>query len=507
MYQVLIVDDEEIVCRGLAQFVKWKDHGFEVAGTAYSVDEALSLLEKIHIDVIFTDIRMPEKTGLDLLHIVKNQYPHIKSIILSGYNDFAYTKEAIRCGAADYLTKPANLGEVGTLLDKLKEEFVQTREVAKIHSNRIEALLLSIARGYSKVEAEKYQLPMLENWYGLSLSLIHKGQSEEIILEKIRTMKEQIVAVIPSAILLKRDVYAFFAIIPCKSESEFDSFITILEQTCNTTKQWTCGVSKLKNGIEDLPQAWREANQALRYHYASIREGVIFYDHIEPLFLQEDPMIETLTEELIRMLNNPETRSQVLPWFPESLMAMEPSKRTITEFQTLCIRCLIELNAFLQGLYMDAEDLKKKLNQTLNQILISNSSQSTIDCITNYLQWIIQILNQSDKQKMNKCIIEEIQIFIRQHYNENITLNMLAEQFYLHPNYLSRLFKEKTGDNFVDYLTQVRMNKVKELLRSTDHKIIEICYIVGYNNSRYFNKVFKQHTGMTPSEYRQSYVV
>lgn len=83
---------------------------------------------------------------------------------------------------------------------------------------------------------------------------------------------------------------------------------------------------------------------------------------------------------------------------------------------------------------------------------------------------------------------------------------MLAEQFYLHPNYLSRLFKEKTGDNFVGYLTKVRMDKVKELLINTDQKIIDICYMVGYNNSRYFNKVFKQHTGMTPSEYRQTHM-
>ena len=216
MYQILIVDDEEIVCRGLAQFVKWKEHGFEVAGIAYSVNEAISLLEKIHIDVIFTDIRMPGKTGLDLLHVTKDKYPEIKSIILSGFNDFAYTKEAIRCGAIDYLTKPVNLDEVGVLLNQLKEKFIQTQEVTKVHSNRVEALLSSIARGYSKVEPEKYQLPVLENWYGLSLSLIHKGQPEEIVLEKLKMMNKQISAIIPSTIILKRDVYTFFAIIPCK---------------------------------------------------------------------------------------------------------------------------------------------------------------------------------------------------------------------------------------------------------------------------------------------------
>ena len=408
MYQVLIVDDEEIVCRGLAQFVKWKDHGFEVAGIAYNVDEALSLMEKIHIDVVFTDIRMPGKTGLDLLRMTKDKYPDIRSIILSGFSDFAYTKEAIRCGAADYLTKPVNLDEVGVVLDQLKAQFIQSEEVSKVNNNRVEALILSIARGYSKVEPEKHQLPVLNNWYGLSLSLIHKGQSEEAIVEKIKMMKDQISAVIPSAIILKTDVYAFFAIIPCKVQSEFDTFITILEQKCNATKEWTCGVSKLKNGISDLPHGWREANQALRYHRASIREGVIFYENIETLFSKDYPEIQNLTDDLILKLNNPETRSQVLPWFPESLVAMQPANLTITEFQTLCIRCLIELNSFLQGLSIESDDLQAKLNKTLNQILVSNTSQSTINCITSYLQWLINLLNESSKKKMVTCVIDEI---------------------------------------------------------------------------------------------------
>lgn len=109
IYQVLIVDDEEIVCRGLAQFVKWKKYGFEVAATASSVDEALSVMKKSHIDVAFMDIRMPGKTGLELLRIIRQEYPDVKSVILSGYSDFSYAQEAIRNGAVDYLTKPVVL--------------------------------------------------------------------------------------------------------------------------------------------------------------------------------------------------------------------------------------------------------------------------------------------------------------------------------------------------------------------------------------------------------------
>lgn len=503
IYQVLIVDDEEIVCRGLAQFVKWKEHGFEVAGTAYSVDEALSLMKKIHIDIVFTDIRMPEKTGLDMLHILKNEYPEVKSVILSGFSDFTYAREAIRYGAVDYLTKPVNLGEVEALLSRLGAEFTKQQEAARIHNNRIEALLLSIARGYAKAEPEKYQLPKLEKWYGLSISLINRELSEDEILQKTKTMKEQISAVVPSAILLNSEVYVLFAIIPYESESEFDSFITILEQIWKTSGEWACGISKFKHGFLDLRSAWQEANQALRYHRASTREGVIFYRNIETLFSMDSPEIQNIITELLCRLNNPETREQVLPWLPKTLSSMQQPGLTVIEFQTLCIRCLIELNGFLQGLYTESASLHARLNEALSQILLCNNNQSTIDCVTFYLQWLIDLLNQSDGHQMGKGVIREIQLFIRQHYNENISLNMLAEQFYLHPNYLSRLFKEKTGTNFVDYLTEIRMEKVKELLRGTDHKVIEICSMVGYDNPRYFSKVFKQNTGMTPRDYRE----
>ena len=336
------------------------------------------------------------------------------------------------------------------------------------------------------------------------MSVINKDQPKEGIKERINLIKRQISSIVPSAILLKKDIYTFFAIIPYKSKSEFDSFIVILEQILDSGNEWICGVSKSKNGIYDLPNGWNESSQALRYHSASAREGIIFYKNIETLFSSEYPEVEDLTNELIRKLNNPETRKDIIPWFPDALISITSNNISITEFQTLSIRCLIEINAFLQDLSMDSNKLRNKLNAVLGHILTSNSIQDTVNCVAAYLEWIIECLNQSDADKDGKCIIDEIQSFIRQHYNENITLNMLAEQFFLHPNYLSRLFKEKTGDNFVDYLTEIRIDKAKDLLKNTDNKIIEICYIVGYNNSRYFNKVFKQHTGMTPSKYRQT---
>ncbi len=154
MYQVLIVDDEEIVCRGMAQFVKWEKCGFEVAGIAASVDEALRMFKKMSIDVVFTDIRMPEKSGIDLLKEVQELYPDVKTVVLSGYSDFDYAKDAIRYGAVEYLIKPVNLGEVEELLGRLSENLERHQKEAKIHTYHMEGLLLSIARGYAEADME-----------------------------------------------------------------------------------------------------------------------------------------------------------------------------------------------------------------------------------------------------------------------------------------------------------------------------------------------------------------
>ena len=158
-YQVLIVDDEEIVCRGLSQFVKWSEHGFEVAGIAHSADDALTLAEKLPVDVVFMDIRMPGKSGLELLKILRQETPAVKCVILSGFSDFSYAQEALRYGASDYLTKPVNLREVETLLDRLCMEFEEEQKEMQIHTHRMEALLLSAAKGYAAYRCQSIQFP------------------------------------------------------------------------------------------------------------------------------------------------------------------------------------------------------------------------------------------------------------------------------------------------------------------------------------------------------------
>ena len=504
IYQVLIVDDEEIVCRGLSQFVKWQEHGFQVAGTAYSADEALTFMKKTQVDLVFMDIRMPGKTGLELLAILQKEYPNVKSVILSGHSDFSYAKEAIRYGAADYLTKPVVLKEIEDLLDRLRGDFDRLQAKAQVHSNRLEALLLSVAKGYSRPDSVKFDLPSFSHWYGLSMALLDRSLSETEITQKKKQIQNQISVLLPSALFLNDEVFSLFCLLPCEENESFESLSAVFEQFCSNLNEWACGASKQHCGLDSLHEGYSQACRALRYHRAGSKEGIILYRNIEMLFSypKGSLSLQDLLPELFRRLTNPETRAETCPLLNKTLNAMMGQNLTLTQYQTACISFLIELNSYLQDLNLSDTDLHMHLNNVLSRILLCQDHKSSAHCMTEYMEWLTGLLNQFDEQSLSKDVIREIQIFIRQHYAENISLNSLAEQFFLHPNYLSRLFKEKTGQNFVDFLTEVRMEKVKELLKNSDRKIIEICDMAGYDNPRYFSKVFKQYTGMTPKEFR-----
>ena len=503
MYQVLIVDDEEIVCRGMAQFIKWEESGFEVAGIATRVDEAIRMLEKMHIDVIFTDIRMPEKSGIDLLKYVQEQYPEIQTVVLSGYSNFDYAKDAIRYGAKEYLTKPVNLGEVEELLGRIGCKLNQRNQEQKIHTGHMEGLLLSIARGYTKADPERLKLPQLDHWYGISVFMTEKQGEEELVSKKKQEMKENISAVMKSAIIVDSSVYSIFVIVPVQEEHEFQNFVSMLEQAC-CAGCWALGISREKQGTEQLAEAFQETEQAMRYVMADPRKKVIFYQNIERLFSEKSSQVQKLLTEFLCRLNGGEDHHQIINWLKQSLVVMESTEQmNVVEFQTVCIRFLIEISGHLGEMGVEQIGLHDQLNDVLQQLLLCDKSQEVLQWMMTYLDWVTQKLDHTMSQKSGGGVIAEIQSYIRQHYAENITLNMLAELYYMHPNYLSRLFKEKTGQNFVDYLVDVRMQKVKELLRSTDCKIVEICSEVGYDNPRSFSKAFKHHTGMTPKEYRE----
>ena len=276
-----------------------------------------------------------------------------------------------------------------------------------------------------------------------------------------------------------------------------------LEQAGKRNGGWFFGGSKYKSGYHSLPAAYEEAEQALRYNKAREGSGIIWYKNIEMLFPREAPEMSDAANTLASMLTNPEERKNAVAYMDSVLNSLGEKRLNVLQIQAACIGGLIELNGNLQNLKLKSVNLRQSLNSILESILLCPDFQNTKNCILDYVQKLSDKLNEADEQQLSKGIVRDIQMYIRNHYQEPISLASLAEQFYLHPNYLSRLFKEKTGKNFIDYITEIRMDKVKEMLADPNGKISDISQAVGYENPRYFSKVFKQTTGFTPREYRE----
>lgn len=272
-------------------------------------------------------------------------------------------------------------------------------------------------------------------------------------------MRNQLTSLVPSAIFLDDEIFSLFVLLPWDSDSSFDSLTSLLEQLCPGLEEWFCGASSRKFGLEKIHEGWEEARRARHYHRAGTRDSIILYQNIEQLFSAGSQSLQDILPEIFRRLTNPETRINAIPLLEEAMHSLLDQSPSLTQYQTACISFLIELNSYLKDLRLNEEELHTQLNSTLSHILLARSHKSSADSMTSYIEWLISLLNRSDEQTLSKDVIREIQLFICQHYAENISLNFLAEQFYLHPNYLSRLFKEKTGRNFIEYLTEIRMEK------------------------------------------------
>ena len=420
-YQVLIIDDEEIVCRGMAQFVKWKEHGFSVAGTVYLAKEGLKFLENNHIDVIFLDIRMPEMTGLEMLKIISVKYPSVKTVILSGFSEFSYAKEAIRYGAYDYLNKPVNLQEIEGLLDRLALEFKKEEQENNVRKNRLEGLLLSIAKGHSHIREEQYQLPPLGDWYGLSMEMMPRGLSEETISQYKKDLKREIRLVIPDAVILDNQIYGMFALIPYNSPTEASSFTSILEQAGERTADGFLAAANIKTATLIFPTLMKRRNRHSDIIKQEKEAALYRYKNIEMLFPKEVPEMSDVANALVSILTNPEERDQAVTYMDSVLNSLNDKRLSVLQIQAACIGGLIELNGNLQNLKLKSINLRQSLNSILENILLCHDFPSTKSCILDYVQKLSNKLNEADEQQLAKGIIHDIQIFIRNHYQEPIS--------------------------------------------------------------------------------------
>ncbi len=499
MYKVLLVDDEEMVTQGLSRFVRWEEAGFRVCGTALSVSAALVLLEKEPVDLVITDIQIPGQNGLDLIRILKERYPRTKTIILSGYSDFAYAQQALRLGALDYLTKPINFKALRELLERvhrmLEEEAQQNIPDGHLQELLRHTLILNIANGFP-FDAERAAL-CLKTDIPIRVARISPRDRSGMNVALAQQLREyfapcQVVSSTANELL-------------CVLEGSRDTEALVWELSglCSQPSSLCIGLSEEVEGYAKLRLAALQASKALRYQKARSGPGVLLYEQVAGMFTHSVEAQDVTIRHLVETFNDPEDRPRLPEELSNALTALENrSGFSLAQAQYFCTEFLVELDAPLQTLLSSEETRHLLLSETLMDVLGASSVSEIQGYLTHYLDRLLQELRQEDEARQTGDLINRVKNYIQEHFAENLTLTVLSELFYVCPAYLSRLFKKKTGVNFVEYLTTIRIEKSKEFLANPSLMIYTVSEMVGYENPRYFSRLFKEALGCSPQEYR-----
>lgn len=493
MLQIVIVDDEVLIREGLARMIAKESREFQVTGTYGDGKLLLDELDPAHVDVVITDIRMPQIDGLELIKQLKASHPRIRCILMSGFVEFNYAREAIRSSAVDYLLKPINKEQLFELLYSLDEErrLLQDKE-----QRQRSGLLLTLLH---LEEPSPTLLSSLNLPQPHFLLLVLKASSSEVLEAYSNRLRQEQDGLFDSLELRQgRQAWIWYSPEPLGGETLAAIRSRLLAVN---GQQLHVGYSRTYTSPAQLRQAYLEASTACDAGIYS--PELLHYAGAEQLHRQEgnsgDPFA-SCREGLIHDLQILDAAG-VMERIRQLFCMLQSQQATTVQILRVC-RLLEETAAAelqeFEPFYRSVagRQLEEQLESCMAfadmETLFSSAFSAALHAV------------RTSRLEMSGTAVETVKRWITANYNQHSELNALAHMVYLTPSYLSKLFKQETGLTLTDYIIEIRIRRAKQLLKqSPDLKVHEIGAEVGYADPAYFNKLFKRVVGVTPSEYKR----
>jgi two-component system response regulator YesN len=539
MYKLLIVEDEEKIRNGLATRVAWDELGFRVCGLAANGIEALQIMEKERPHVVMTDVRMPEMDGLKLAEVINKQYPSTNVLILSGFADFEYARQAIKLKIYDYLLKPTDkkilINTFRCLkLRKDQEEFLNKKQREKqFHINAglekyKEYFLSKLLHGeYPFIYTIQEQLHSLE----LSLDgncfcvcTLHIDLPDRILEDEWHNNRDllkfsyanivgELLDLTGCGAVHVTGIDSMSIIFSYVNETELKKHMPpLIQNAMNCINKLIfggmaklfAGVGKTYNNILNVHTSFLESGKALDKRFFETGTTIFTYD--EDMHLDnENRLVKGYREDSNKIVSATLSgqTDELVPML-KALNASLASKKNVQD-----IRNYYYVLCFLLKSSLAEFDIGDQIIQDLDFEDVIFSANH-IHELSSYVEKIFvdasrRIAESQDKDNSFKQkVIGEVKRYIEQHYKENLSLKMIGQHVHLSPSYISFLFKEVTGETYTEYLKYIRIQNAKALLKHVNLKIYEIAERVGYNDYKYFTLQFKKITGMSPTEYRDN---
>lgn len=534
MHKVLIVDDELLMRVGIRSMIDWEQYGYQVIGEAGNGKEGMDLALAASPDLIVTDIKMPVMDGLQFIREAKGKLKTCKYIILSNFDEIHYVKEALRLGAADYLIKsditPASLTELlVSLSGKWQAEQEGQGLVPKMPhdyslslSHLKENFFKDLISGFineqdAAVKAEELHIRVQSS--GL-LVLIMKVNQFESLKKKYVEKDEKLLRfsilnimeeVIPSKwnkemVIGSSSEYMVIVNAPPEHREARSEIEKLCSKILSSLRDFmnlslTVGVSTTVPGFKFLRLAYKQAEEALKHRFFADTNHVLFYEDLvnEPARKTEAPLITPKEEqEIVKMWASKEKKQaeRFLDAVGAELKALQLDEGSIRMKYILIME---QVNAFL--LPAGKRPGFPSYGHCIYEIVLKG--ENWVEVHQRLLEYITHCLDSSSSPVRERTYTDLAVGLIHRYYAEDISLQSVANQINVNPSYLSRIFKQEKGENFISYLTRIRIEKAKVYLEEGDLKVYEVADIVGYHNYTYFSKIFKKTVGLTPEEYRE----
>ena len=530
MYKVLFVDDEILTRQSISRNTPWEEAGFTLVGAAENGKQAIEMVEEKLPDLVLTDICMPIMDGIGLASYIHENHPEIKVVILSGYDDFDYAKSALKYEVVDYILKPITSFELKEELDKIREKLdaslekqVQVEKIKKEYEKNMPTLrshfLNRLLEGnYLKKDIEN-QLEHLglciDGMYQTVIAIdledasgflkIYPDAKEDLIDFSIGNITGELVENEKDIIFFQntenQSVCIFFSDSVEKLRGRIEAVgLKIIDAMYRYMKLKVCIlVGKTVNRPEEWAFSYVSVNRARENKFLLEEHDFVYGEDFkmpkEYVHIQTSGWVEKLV--LMIKLNQLEELEETTGEMFREFRSSGCEKKTILlHVQNVVLTILIELDDCATDISQEQDEV-----EFIHHLSDYKHLRDVEERFLKFCKKISEDIAGRRESVNQKQAVLALDYIDKNYMNVNMSLNMVCAHLCVSTSYFSTIFKNATGETFVEALTRVRMEKAKNLLETTNMKSYEVALTVGYNDPHYFSSIFKKHMGMTPTEY------
>lgn len=535
MLKIIFVDDELITIKMLKKLIDWGGLGIEISGEAYNGLEALKLVDLINPDIVLVDIKMPVMDGMKFMEELKQRGNNAAVIVLSAYGEFSYAQKAISCGAKGYLLKPVDENKLLDLIYEIKNGIIEERNrLLENETNRrkaSEVIKIEYSKTLTDAIENSIDESMAERLKNISINIGLKNYAVVVIkarnagsssldggnvrksaIESISIIENVFKANLVNSLVFKKDTCESIAVINYSDKIDIQEMERKTHKLAsgivvqfNIMKQVPAivGVSNVYKDVLKLKEAYNEACTASQNAFYHRIDKPYFYGDAsfsKPAYSEIMGDNEKLLVEYMKQ-NSKDLINASLKNVFEKCYEKRVEPKCVYEF---CFELLLSIKKSITN-YLNSNEVKIAFESITYDEIKNLQTIYELKMLVNTVICKVTDLVSLRCDNSEKICVENVKKFIKSNYASSITLESISESVSLSKSYLCKLFKQEEGKGIWDYLTEVRTEKAKELLKTTNLKNYEIASLIGYDSTYYFSKIFKKSVGMTPLEYKNKF--